>query len=220
MDESEIKQKLEMLAEFEAQRTLLGMDKNALLEEVKVPEEVQAIVNAGMKKFSEVERQFIPAMQVIEATYEARLAEIAVPEEIRVALAKIDLERGLASANRKAQENEIHERAQALKDSIHMEVEAATADVYKAIATRKAEIEAEFRDKELAVDDNIRKLTEEVKGAVKEIGFTVKSEHYTASFVKGKKSWIPDRLEKYTEDHPDIRGCYTVGDPSVTLRKV
>jgi hypothetical protein len=111
-------------------------------------------------------------------------------------------------------------RIQAEKSAIRAEVEAQTRGVYDAIAQRKAEIEAEFLGKTEAVDENIAALEKEVKEAVKSIGFTVASAHYQAVFTKGKKSWINQRLEKYTETHPDIKECYTVGDPSVALRRL
>ena len=49
MNESEIKSKLDKLANFQAHRDLLESDKRALLDDVKVPAEVEAIVSAGMK---------------------------------------------------------------------------------------------------------------------------------------------------------------------------
>ena len=29
-----------------------------------------------------------------------------------------------------------------------------------------------------------------------------------------------NRLEVYTKKHPEIRDCYTVGDPSVAIKKI
>jgi phage host-nuclease inhibitor protein Gam len=107
-----------------------------------------------------------------------------------------------------------------MRDAIQYEVEAQTKDVYAALAQRKSEIEAEFSGKAEAVDENIKKLTEDIKTEVKNLHYTVSGKSLQAVYVKGKKSWIPQRLDAYVETHPDIKECYTVGDPSVTIRKV
>jgi hypothetical protein len=220
MDEFEIKQKLDQLADFEAHKTLIEMDKKALLDDVKVPDEVQRLVSDSFVKMNAVEASFADAKTALREEIDERLAMVFIPEEVKVLLAEIDAKR--SEINKDAAERSAEIVAEIHKEQfkIQAETEKATADIYKAIAQRKAEIEAEFSGKSEVVDENIKKLTDEIKAAVKEIGFTVKSVHYMAVYGKGKKSWISDRLERYTEDHPDIQGCYTVGEPNVTLRKV
>ena len=220
MNENEIKVKLDTLSEYQAHRDLLEADKRALLEDVRVPDEVQAIVGAGMKRMSEVEMSFTPMIVAYQEEQDKKLADIVVPEEIKAALAEIDRQRKEVVAARAAQDAEVRARIQTAKAQIQAEVEAQTHGIYTALAQRKAEIEAEFAGKAEAVDDNIRKLTEEIKADVKEIGFTVKSDHFQAVYTKAKKTWIPQRLEAYTDHHPDIKDCYTVGEPSVTLRRI
>ncbi len=73
MEESEIKQKLDDLADYQAHRDLLEMDKRKLLDEVKIPEEVQAIVSAGMKRMAEVSD---PDAEVFNAQIEAELSAV------------------------------------------------------------------------------------------------------------------------------------------------
>ena len=60
MNEIEIKQALDTLSDWQARRDLMESDKRALLEDVTVPAEVEAIVKANMRRMSEVESQFTP----------------------------------------------------------------------------------------------------------------------------------------------------------------
>jgi phage host-nuclease inhibitor protein Gam len=220
MNELEIKTKLDQLSNFQDHRNLLDADKRNLLEEVKVPEEVQAIVSAGMKNATEIEMSFIPEIESSIAQEKAELDAVVVPAEIKSALAEIDAKRAAIQARYRAQDAQRREMIAVQKETIRTEVESATRGVYTALAARKAEIEAEFAGKAEAVDENIKKLTAEIKKEVALIGFTVKGEHLRAEWGKGKKSWIPQRLDKYTETHPDIKDCYTVGEPNVSIKRI
>lgn len=220
MDEQEIKTKLNALADYQAHRDLLEADKRALLEEVKVPDEVQAIVSAGMKRMSEAEMSFIPAINALIETEKADLAAIVVPEEIKAALAEIDRKRDEVSKAKEEKSAEIRKQIQVARAQIQAEVEAATQGVYTALQQRKAEIEAEFAGKAGAVDENIKKLTEEIKKDIAVFGLTVKGQFLMGTYGEGRKTWIPKRLDKYTETHPDIKECYTVGEPIVTIRRI
>jgi hypothetical protein len=218
MTELETKAKLDQLADFQAHRDLLDSDKRALLEDVKVPEEVQTIVSAGMKRISQV--VIDPEADAFNTQIETELLAIVVPEEIKAQLAEIDRTRAAIMEKKRRHDFDASRRFEAQKIAIQAEIEAQTADVYKAIAQRKAEIEAEFAGKADAVDENIRKLTEEIKDEVKVLKFTVKGTHLRAEFTKPKKSWIPQRLDAYTENHPDIKDCYTLGETSVTIKRI
>jgi len=211
---------LDTLAEYQSQRTLLELDKKTLLEDVRVPEEVQAIVAAGMKEASEVFISFTPEVEASIAQEKAELDTVVVPEEIKVAFAEIDTKRAAIRARYRAQDAQRRDKIAAQQAAIRTRVEEETKGVFTALVQRKTEIEAEFAGKEAAVDLNILHLTEEIKLEVKTIGFTVKGLFRQAVYVKGKRSWIPQRLDKYTDTHPDIKDCYTVGDPSVTIRDV
>lgn len=219
MDELEIKQKLDQLSEYQARRDLMEIDKRTLLDDVKIPSEIQAVVNAGMKKMSEVDGSFSEARKALQEEIDERLAMVFVPEEIKKALVEIDRTRKEILDDKAERENEFLNEIRVRKETIQAEVETATKDVYAAIAIRKNEIEIEFSGKSEAVDENIKKLTEEIKMEVKTLGYTVTGEHFQAVYSKGKKSWIPQRLERYTETHPDIQECYTVGEPSVALKR-
>ena len=186
MTELEIKTKLDTLAEHQAQHDLMEADKRALLEEVKIPAEVQAIVNAGLKQMSEVEMSFTPILEEYQKEANAKLALIVVPEEIKAALAEIDRQRAEVNTKRQWQDAEVRGRIQAAKTQIQAKVEVETKGIYTALVQRKAEIEAEFAGKAEAVDENIRKLTDDIKAGIKTLGASVKGEHYQAVYVSGR----------------------------------
>jgi hypothetical protein len=220
MTELEIKQKLDTLAEYQSHRDLLDADKRNLLEEVKVPDEVQAIVSAGMKQIGEVEMSFIPLLKEYEEEADAQLMKIVIPDEIKTALMELDRKRKAVQDEQQAKNADVRAKIQAAKATIQTEVDAATQGVYTALAARKAEIDAEFAGKAEAVDENIRKLTKDIKAAVSTFGLTVKGSFLMATFGEGRKTWFPKRLDKYVETHPDIQECYTTGDPVITIRKI
>lgn len=220
MDEIEIKTKLDTLAEYQAHRDLLAADKRALLDDVKVPEEVQAIVSAGMKKATEVETSFTPEFEFSIAQEKAELDAVVVPEEIRVALAKIDAKRAAIQAQFRAQDARWRERIASQKDAIRAEVEAETKGVYTALTQRKAEIEAEFAGKAEAVDENIKKLTDDIKADIKLLGCSVKGEHYQGVYVSGRVTWDPKSLDGYAVGHPEILHFRKEGEPSVSIRRI
>jgi hypothetical protein len=242
MNELEIKAKLDQLSDFQAHRDLLDADKRTLLEDVKIPEEVQAIVKNGMERISKVGETFEPYLNelrtattekttaiVLEA--EKKLSAIVIPPAIRDMLAEIDRQRADVVAKRTAEiealssaltkvQVDVSAKINATKMTIQTEIEAQTADVYKAIAQRKAEIEAEFAGKAEAVDDNIRKLTEEIKAEVKTLGTSVKADHFHAVYVKGRITWDTSKMDGYAVGHPEVLFMRKEGDPSVTLRPI
>lgn len=220
MNEAEIKSKLDQLSDFQAHRDLLETDKRALLETVQVPEEVQAIVSAGMKKISEVETSYQPAADVYQKEIQTELDAIVIPEEIKAQLADIDKKRAEIRAKQTTHNGIILDRIFKEKTAIQAEVEAATKDVYAALAKRKAEIEAEFSGKAEAVDENIRKLTEEIKADVKTLGTTVKADHFQAVYVKGRVTWDTSKMDGYAVGHPEVLFMRKEGEPSVTLRRI
>jgi len=220
MNEAEIKTKLDALSEYQAHRDLLDGEKRKLLDDVKIPEEVQNIVTAGMKQMSDVEGSFSPSLKSIQEDADKKLAEIVVPDEIRAALAEIDRQRKAVQDARFTSECAIREQIRTMKAEVQASVEAKTKDVYDAIAQRKAEIEVEFSGKSEAVDENIRKLTEEIKAEVKALGTSVKGDHFQAVYVKGRVTWDTSKMDGYAVGHPEVLFMRKEGDPSVTLRRI
>jgi phage host-nuclease inhibitor protein Gam len=220
MNELEIKTKLDQLSNFQDHRNLLDADKRNLLEEVKVPEEVQAIVSAGMKNATEIEMSFIPEIESSIAQEKAELDAVVVPAEIKSALAEIDAKRAAIQARYRAQDAQRREMIAVQKETIRTEVESATRGVYTALAARKAEIEAEFAGKSEAVDENIKKLTEEIKAEVKTLGHSVKGDHYQGVYMNGRITWDTKAMDGYAVGHPEVLFMRKEGEPSVTLRRI
>jgi uncharacterized protein YqeY len=95
------------------------------------------------------------------------------------------------------------------------EVRQALEEIKKA----EADINAEFAIKSEAVDENIAKLTAEIKDEVLANGATVKGEHMMAVFTKGRVSWDTKGLDGYVVAHPEVSQFRKEGDPSVSIRK-
>jgi len=217
--EEYIKEKLDQLTEFESQRDLIEIKKRELLEEVKIPAEVEAIVANGMKLLGEVENKYQPALKAHRELITAGLAKIVVPDEIKEALAEIDRQRNRIQEFDARQMAAIREQINNDRLELEADINDGTRAVYADVAKRKADIEAEFAGSRQAVEENIEKLKSEIKTATKEIGYTVDGTHYQAIYVKGKKTWNAKRLDAYVERNPEVKSCYDVGDPSVTIRK-
>jgi uncharacterized protein YqeY len=95
------------------------------------------------------------------------------------------------------------------------EVRQALEEIKKA----EADINAEFAIKSEAVDENIAKLTAEIKDEVLANGATVKGEHMMAVFTKGRVSWDTKGLDGYVVAHPEVSQFRKEGEPSVAIRK-
>jgi len=216
----ETNEKLDQLAEFQSQRDSIEIEKRALLDEVKIPSEVEEIVSEGMKKMSEVESTFAPLIKELEDDVNAQLAIIVIPDEIKIALEEIDRQRAEVRTYQRNMEADISQRIRSTRDEIQAAVEAKTKDIYNAIAQRKAEIEVEFSGKAEAVDENIKKLTEEIKSDVLTLGVSVKGKHYQGIYVKGRVTWDTSKMDGYAVGHPEVLFMRKEGDPSCTIRKI
>ena len=217
--EEYIKEKLDQLTEFESQRDLIEIKKRDLLDEVKIPAEVEAIMADGMKRMNEVDNSFQPVMRAKREKVQAALAMVVIPDEIKAQLAEIDRQRNLILEEDAKVMATIREQIDNARLELSAEINAQTQQVYADIAKRKSDIEAEFAGSRRAVDENIEKLKSEIKAATKEIGYTVDGTNYQAIYVKGKKTWNSKRLDVYVERNPEIKSCYDVGEPSVTIRR-
>lgn len=216
----EIKKKLDALAEYYAQKDSIEAKKRAMLDEVKIPAEVERAVKDGMQRMQAVDAEYTGQSDIISAEVSAKLAEIAVPEEVRALLAKIDHQRAVIFDWQKDREAGIRESIQSRKAEIMAETEAETRGVYDEVARRKAEIAVEFAGKEQAAAENIAKLEAEIKEAVKAAGQSVKGDFFHAVYVKGRITWNTDKMEAWINDHPFLKDARKEGAPSVTLRKI
>jgi hypothetical protein len=95
------------------------------------------------------------------------------------------------------------------------EVRQALDDIKKA----EADIDAEFAIKSEAVDENIAKLTAEIREEVLSGKATVKGDHMMAVYAKGRVSWDTKALDGVVALHPELAQFRKEGDPSVSIRK-
>jgi len=211
---------LDRLADYQAKRELIEMDKRALLDDVKVPAEVEAIVRAGMNQVASVERGYYAKFDEINREVAAQLEKITIPEEIKIALAAIDRERALVQAYKVAKEDRYRKEIAAKKLELQEMYQAQTRDIYAALENRKRDIESEFAEKRGAVDENIAKLEADIKEAAKLEGKTVNGKFYQAVYVKGRVSWNTDMLNGMIALVPQLEKARKVGEPSITLRRI
>jgi hypothetical protein len=71
-----------------------------------------------------------------------------------------------------------------------------------------------------AIAEKQAALTEDIKADVLANGETVKGANYQAVWVKGRTSWNDKGLMEYLRMHPELAYLRTVGNPSVSIRKV
>lgn len=240
------KEKLDLLAEFYSQKDSIEFRKRELLNEIQVPAEIEQIVHDGMARSSAIDEKFRSTSKEFDAVFDKRISEIVVPQEYKDALAELDRQRaeifakmGEVEAQKKAIVSEREERRVALsyeaskcKEELQAEIDKQTRGVYDAINQKKQEIEIEFSGKADDVDANIKKLEDEIKADVKAEAakkleanpkskdLSIKGQFFHAVYVKARKTWIPAKLDDYVETHPDIKNCYTEGEPSITLRRI
>jgi hypothetical protein len=218
-----IEEMLDTLAEFQAQKDLLDLDRQALIDAVKIPAEVleaQRLANMERQRLDSV---YFAAQQKIRAQEQELLAEVIDPEippEFAEALAAARAKReDIRQQASYRLECEMKASGQA-KAKFDADLQAKVADVYNQVALRKSEIIAEFGDKAAAVVANIDKLTAEIKEAVKLEGKSVKGKAFMAVFVKGRVTWITDMLDGMIVAFPALAKARKEGEPSVTIRKV
>lgn len=96
------------------------------------------------------------------------------------------------------------------------EIRQALDEIKKA----EADINTEFALKSEAVDENIAKLTAEIKADVLAGGATVKGAHMMAVWTKGRVSWDTKALDGVIALHPELAQFRKEGEPSVSIRKV
>lgn len=241
-----IEEKLDQLAEFYSQKDALELRKRELLNEIQVPAEIEQIVKNGMAMIAEIDKNLNAATSAASRITDELLAEVVIPQEYKDALAKLDQQRTEIMAKMQDVEKEKHaikdnqaeqqarmfENSLRLKNATQLQIEAQTRDVFDQINQRKQEIEIEFNGKADDAQANIEKLEAEIKAEVKKQAaeklatnpkskdLSVKGQFFHAVYVKARKTWIPVKLDDYVETHPDIKNCYTEGEPSITLRRI
>lgn len=109
----------------------------------------------------------------------------------------------------------------AQKDALNLEKQKLVEGVLTPeIKQALADIDAEFAEKAMQVDANIDYLTGLVKTGVLDAGATVKGNHLQAVYMKGRTSWDSKKLEGLAIAIPAVLEARTIGEPSVSIRKV
>ena len=242
----DISEKLDTLAEYYSQKDVLEFRKRELLNEIQVPAEIEQIVKNGMKLAQDIDAKMRARIADYNKTIDAELEAVKIPDELKKALdelrtkeailmsqfADVEKQRQEIAAQKRYNEAAEIEETKAQRVQLEEEINAKTAKVYADIASRKNEIEIEFSGKAGDADENIKKLEAEIKAEVKEAAaaklaenpnskdLSVKGKFFHAVYVKARKTWIPAKLDDYVVSHPDIKNCYTEGEPSITLRHI
>jgi hypothetical protein len=249
-DQTTITTKLNTYAEFLVQADLLAMNKRKLLEEVAIPDEVLQAQDEANKARQAADSELWKRQRIQNDQKTALLSERVKPnlpieyveamEAYR--LAGVEIEKRF-DEEMQADQKMIAEK----KAKIDTDLQAAVADVYKQVQERKQAIEAEFSDKEQAVNKNAETLFNDIKQDVKVLKSTVKGDFYQAQYVKGRITWITDKMDGIFFTLHDIQRdleCYVVlnqelkhvwlavtdviadftaarkeGDPSVTIKR-
>ncbi len=205
MDKTTIIEKLDRLAEYNAQRDAIELQKRALLEEVKTPDDVidvQRQNNEAARLHQEaVERQ----IEALKYETDKELSTVQIPPEVRQILDKIDHERAEIMRKHTEKVGEMIAGMTAYRTKLQSETESKTRQVFNDLAARKQEIEYEFSGAARAVDENIRKLKSEIEADTLKHGDSVKGKFLLAVWSKGRSgTWITDNLEKVPMKMPGV----------------
>jgi chromosome segregation ATPase len=220
MDEIEIKNLLNDLSEYHARRDLVEYDKKKLIEDVKYPEEIESVIKKYNDKKKEIAEQAEREMEEMNAAFKELYDDIEVPPEVKEIVEKIELKR-MELSNK--HHNELDEKRRAMNRAlfqIDMEIQEKTKDVFRDMHRKIDEINAEFTGKYEAATENINKLEDKIKVAVKALGHSVKGDHYHAVLSPGRITWNTDKMEAWKEVYPFLKEARKEGEPSVALKRI
>lgn len=217
---STIEEMLDTLSGYQFQAGQIENEKRALLDAVKIPAEVQAIHDAGVRLKAEADATYMIEQKFIDAQAAADLAEVSIPPDVAEILREIDAKREAIRKDAEAKKREALEKSQARKAQVDAEFAASVAHVYAEIENRKAEIAAEYNGRIEAARKNMAALEDEIKRAVVNIGKTVKGTFIQAVYMKGRVTWNTDLLDGMIIAFPELAKARKEGAPSVALRTV
>jgi len=98
------------------------------------------------------------------------------------------------------------------------EYEHRRESVLEQVRAQLEALDAEFGDKLREADEEVSRLEDEVKEAVREAGESVKHEGIHAIYMRGRVTWDSRGLSSYAETHPEVLDFRRVGNPSVSIR--
>jgi len=88
------------------------------------------------------------------------------------------------------------------------------------IKEKIAEIDAEFNQKIDTINQEKQALESEIKQEVLAAGRSIKGTFHSFVWSKPRVSWDTKALDGYAAAHPEIQQFKTVGEPSVSVRKL
>jgi len=161
MNENDIITMLNKLAEFEDDRDAIEEEKRALLDDVKIPEEVEAIVKDGMNQVNEIGKEyaskiaavyaeqntnpFSAALEILRTKAHDKLNLIVIPEEIKAALAEIDRQRAEVTNALRDEEEKIKHKLDALAVSANARINALEDQAEAEKENARLEVEAQTK---------------------------------------------------------------------------
>jgi hypothetical protein len=219
---NEIEQKLDQLAEFQSQKDSVHAHKQAMLDELKVPADVQAVLSDSRARIMKIESDKYQAEKIIIEQLDKEYALIAIPDEVKAILDEISKQRDELQRRYAIQQQSLYDRMTAEKRRIDAETDEKVKDVFDQLNKRKQEIEIEFAGKSNAVDENIEALKREIEADVLKRGESVKGKYYHAVWNKGRVgTWNSGKLDGLALIMPAIAECRNPGgEPTVTFRSV
>lgn len=216
-------EKLDQLADFQAQIDYLEMQKRELLDAVKIPDEVLAAQDEANKRRQKLDADALIIQKEIQGVTAQLMSEVVEPElpdEYKAALAAARQQREDIQSQATSRYEQLQKKMAEQKARVDADLQAKTRDVYAHVETRRAEINAEFSGKTDAAQDNIAKLTAEIKADVTREGKTVKGALYQAVYQKGRVTWNTDMLDGMIVAFPELVKARKEGAPSVALRRI
>ena len=243
-------EKLNALAEYQAQIDLLNIQKQELLDQVQIPEEIQTIKAEGEKRNREIDKQLQDKFDLLNVERKEMLAAVVVPPEVQAIFDAVMRRRNQIDDAIQISKEEATTWANDKKAQNEAEFFPKINTLFAQIAQRKSEINTEFEDKTSGALDNIAKLTAEIKAEVTQLGESVKGTSYQAVYSKGRTTWKTDILDdvyfalnaikallfepgfltdagalptacaKVSEVIKSLEKARHVGEPSIAIRKI
>jgi len=108
----------------------------------------------------------------------------------------------------------------AASDVTRLEYESKKTLILQPVQDELKALDSEFAPMFNSVGERITELEKQVKELVLVGGKSVKGTNLHAIYMKGKITWMTDRLDGFMVAHPELAQLRNVGEPSVQIRNV
>jgi hypothetical protein len=196
---------LDQYADFQSQIDLLTMDQKKLLDEVKIPDEIQAISDQADYNKGEVLRNYWENVHALENKKAEVLRNITVPPEIQEALNKV-LEQREDVTREYNEELQKLEEARALKlATVDHDFMPKVQEVYRQVDQRKQEIALEFAGKVQAAQKNLKDLEARIRAETIKVKETVRGKMFRCEYTPGRDGgWDGKKLVNLAVKYREI----------------